>query len=57
MNYKEQIKSKGLKMKSIAKELRLHDSVFSKMVNGRIDMPLHVEGRLKMLLKECKTFK
>ena len=50
MTYKQEIERLGLKKKHLAKILNVHDSQFSKYINNKIDMPLHVEIRLKALL-------
>lgn len=49
--YKERIKSKGLKSSWIAKQLGIPPSTLSCYLSGIRTMPLNVEAKLKMLLK------
>jgi predicted transcriptional regulator len=51
MDFKEKIKDKGLKKKWVAKEIGISSVLFSYYLNKARPMPMHIEERLKTLLK------
>jgi predicted transcriptional regulator len=50
MKYKELIKSKGLKINWVAKQIGISRSLLSQYINELRDMPIHIEVKLKSLL-------
>jgi len=51
MKYKDQIKNTGLQIKKVAKLIGISNIMLSHYLSGRIDMPLHVEDKLKKIIK------
>lgn len=51
MDYKKEILKSGMKSNFIAKKLNVHESTFSRYINGIKEMPYEFEQRLKDFLK------
>ena len=51
MNFKNRIKEKGLKKNWIAKQIGISFVLFSQYLNGSRNMPIHIEDKLKEVLK------
>jgi plasmid maintenance system antidote protein VapI len=51
MNLKEQIKSTGLTITKVAELIGIHKSNLSHYLNGAKQMPIHVEDKIKNVVK------
>lgn len=51
MNYKEKIRSKGLKFKWVAEQIGISNVLLSWYLNGVRQMPLHIEEKIKEIIK------
>jgi len=50
MDYKKTIVDKGLKVQFVAKQIKISKVLLSYYLNGKRQMPLHIEDRLKKYL-------
>ena len=55
MNLKEQIKETGLTLKKVAELIPLHPVNLSYYLSGTKPMPMHVEERIKEILKKYRN--
>ena len=51
MDLKRQIQAKGLKIKWVAEKIGISFNLLSQYLNGGRNMPIHIEDRIKILLK------
>ena len=51
MKYKKMIQQRGLKITWVAKQVGISRCLLSQYINGAKNMPLHIEERLKVVLK------
>jgi len=51
MDFKRKIKDSGYKINWIAKQIGISRSLLSQYINGARSMPLHIEDKLKQVLR------
>ena len=51
MNFKQEIKNRGLKITWIAEQIGITRSLLSQYINNLRTMPDHIEEKLKVILK------